>query len=431
MPNIQAIREKRHVTLGQIKALVAKAENDDRDFSDDEMRSYNELKKSVEMLDDQLQRAQFIADAERSMETDPNQPRRGNDGTFDQACRSFQVTRAIAAMVAPGEVDAGREIEVSREIARRSGRSPSGIFVPHTVFEERDVTAGGSGGNLVPTAHRAELMIDRLREALQVQQLGATILSGLVGDQDIPRLTGSATGYWVAEHGAVTESDHTFDSVSLQPKTVGAEVEYSRRMLINAVPSVEQLVRRDLASVLATEIDAKAISGDGTGNTPTGILSTSGIGDNASHGTDGGAPTWANVLAIINECAIDNALMGSLGWLTNPKVVKTMRGTVKVSSTDSVMIMETPDNLAGYPLRQTNQVPSDLTKGSGEDLSAIIFGNWADLLIGYWSAVDILVNPYHTDVYSKGGVKINALQDCDIAVRHPESFSIADDIVTS
>lgn len=422
--NIQAIREQRSTVVTEMRALTQMAEQESRDLTDEESGKFDGLRGQLTSLDSKLERAQVIADAERSMAIDPDQPRRGNDGDFDTACRNFSVTKAIAQQLAPSEVDAGRELEISQELARRSGSSPSGILVPHQVFlEKRDVLTSGSGGSLVPEQHRADLMIDRLRASLQVQGLGATMLNGLVGTQDIPRLTGSATGYWVAEHGAVTGSDHTYDDVNLAPKTVGAEVEYSRRMLINAVPSVEQLVRSDLANVLATAIDHAAINADGTGNTPNGILNTSGI----NSVTFGGAPSWDKVLEFISLVGADNALMGSLGWLTNPHAVKTLRSTVKVASTDSVMLMESAADLAGYPLRQSTNVPGDPTSSPLVD-STVIFGNWSDLLIGYWSSVDILVNPYHSDVYSKGGVKINALQDCDIAVRHPESFAAATDM---
>lgn len=434
--NIQEIREQRAAVIANMRALENTAEREDRDLSDDELRRFDEGKAKLATFDKRLERAELLAAAERSMDVDRNSPRAGHDGTFEEACRSFQVTRAIAAMIAPGEVDGGREFELSAEIARRSGRKPTGLYVPHEVFlERRDVLTSGSGGNLVPTQHRADLFVDRLRASLQVQALGATVLNGLVGDQDIPRLTGSATGYWVAEHGAITESNHTFDTVSLSPQTVGAEVEYSRRMLINAVPAVEALVRGDLANVLATEIDAKAIAGDGTGNTPTGVLNTSGV-TWVALGTNGDNMTYERALEVISTVSSDNALGGSLGWLTHPKLVKVMRHTPRIfGATDTTpataftpsdnpsFVMNSPDDLAGYTLRQSTQVPINLTKGTGTDLSAAIFGNWSDLLIGYWSAVDILVNPYHSDVYSKGGVKINALQDVDIAVRHPESFS--------
>ena len=194
-------------------------------------------------------------------------------------------------------------------------------------------------------------------------------------------------------------------------------------MLINAVPSVERLVRNDLANIVATAIDDKAVNGDGTSNTPTGVLNVSGIGSVSF----AGAPTWAGVLEHISNIEANNADMGSLGWLTNPYAVKKMRSTVRVGSTDSRMIQDEPNSLAGYALRASTQIDGDTTTSPLVD-GTLIFANWADLLVGYWSSVDILVNPYHTTVYSKGGVLINALQDCDIAVRHKESFCASTDM---
>lgn len=62
-------------------------------------------------------------------------------------------------------------------------------------------------------------------------------------------------------------------------------------------------------------------------------------------------------------------------------------------------------------------------------MSAVIYGAWSDLFIAYWSGVDVLVNPYHQDVASKGGVLIHAFLDADIAPRHPESFAAIADAV--
>jgi hypothetical protein len=58
----------------------------------------------------------------------------------------------------------------------------------------------------------------------------------------------------------------------------------------------------------------------------------------------------------------------------------------------------------------------------------LIFADWSSLLVGYWSGVDVLVNPYADSVYSKGGVLINAFQDVDVAVRHAESFCASTDM---
>jgi hypothetical protein len=44
------------------------------------------------------------------------------------------------------------------------------------------------------------------------------------------------------------------------------------------------------------------------------------------------------------------------------------------------------------------------------------------MLIGLWSALDILVNPYEATAYSKGNVMVRALATADIALRNPQAF---------
>ena len=76
----------------------------------------------------------------------------------------------------------------------------------------------------------------------------------------------------------------------------------------------------------------------------------------------------------------------------------------------------------------SNNVPSNGTKGSGTGLSSVIYGNFADLLIGMWGALEILVDPYDSN-FAKGSVSVRAMQTLDIAVRHPESFAVMSDAI--
>ena len=167
---------------------------------------------------------------------------------------------------------------------------------------------------------------------------------------------------------------------------------------------------------------------------PVGVLRTSGVTDVAG-GAAGLAPTWANILLTIAGVAGANALEGSLGFLTNAKTTGKMSSVLKsTADTSSSFILESPGSttLAGYPLVMSNLVPSNLVKGaSGTVCSALIFGNWADLIIGYWSAFDLLVNPYESTAYSKGNVQVRAMATCDVAVRQPKSFAKIADILTT
>ena len=52
------------------------------------------------------------------------------------------------------------------------------------------------------------------------------------------------------------------------------------------------------------------------------------------------------------------------------------------------------------PVQFTNQAPSNL--GAGTNEHALAYGDWADFLIGIWSQLDVLVNPYAETAYSQG-----------------------------
>ena len=213
----------------------------------------------------------------------------------------------------------------------------------------------------------------------------------------------------------------------MSPKTVGAYVDISRKLMIQSSPTAEQIFRNDMVAQLGTAVDSVGINGGGS-NEPTGILQTSGIGSVAL-GTNGAAPTWASVVDLIKEIAIDNAEQGSLAFLTSPAGAAKMRSTVRVSSTDSKMILPDSGELFGYPIISSSLVPSDLTKGTGSNLSAMIFGNFNDLVVGEWGSLDVLLDPYTGS--STGAMRVTAFLDCDIAVRHAESFAAIQDMVTS
>ncbi len=232
--------------------------------------------------------------------------------------------------------------------------------------------------------------------------------------------TGSSTAQWVDEDGSITETDGAFGDVNLSPKTVGAMTSYSRRTLINAVPSIEAIVRNDLSSVIANAIDYQAMFGDGTGNTPTGIANTSNV-NSATLAT----PSWAQVLAFISAIESDDADMAAMGWAMHPRAVAVLRATTKVSSDAGAgFLMEGPNSMAGYAAAKSSAVP---VEGSPET-TTVLFGAWSQLLIGYWSGTDILVNPYESTAYAKGRVKVRVMRDCDVQVRHPESFAKAADL---
>lgn len=353
-------------------------------------------------------------------------------GMTDNEVRQFSMVRAMNALANPTDrraMEAAKfEFECSAAALEKTKRDTRGILIPVDVLK-RDLSVGTAtaGGNTVATDLLAGSFIDLLRNRAVLMQMGTT-LTDLNGNIAIPRMTGGATAYWVGEGVDATESQQAFDQVTLTPKTVAAFTEFTRKLLLQSSMDVEALVRRDLATVLALAIDQAGINGSGSGAEPRGILNVSGIGAVVG-GTNGAAPDWAKMVDLETQVAADNADIGNLQYLTNTKVRGKLKTTEKATGT-AQFIWEQGNMVNGYNVAVSNQVPSNLTKGTASGIcSAAIFGNFADLLIGMWGGLDIQVNPYSLD--KSGGVRITAFQDVDIAVRHPESFSAFTDILTS
>lgn len=351
-------------------------------------------------------------------------------GMSEKEVKSYSIVRAIHAAASGNWKLAGLEREASLAVAERAGKEAQGFYVPYDI-QRRDLTVGTAtaGGHTVATNLLAQSFIDLLRNKMVTQSLGAQTLSGLVGNIAIPRQTSGATAYWVAESGAPTESQQAFDQVAMTPKTVGAYTDISRKLLLQSSIDVEAFVRNDLATVLALAMDLAGINGSGSSNQPTGILNTSGIGSVAG-GTNGLAPAWSHVVNLESAVANVNADVGTLAYLTNTKVRGILKQTQKASNLPFIYGEGSENPLNGYKCGISNQVPSNLTKGTANGVcSALIFGNFADLIYGLWGVLDVLVDPYTAS--TSGTVRVVTLQDMDVAVRHAQSFAAMVDALTS
>lgn len=339
--------------------------------------------------------------------------------------------RAVAAQIPGVSVDAGFEREVSQELSRSLKRKPAGVYVPIQVGQRAPISKGGTGGNLVGAEHMGHEFVDVLRAESRVIGLGARVINQLQADLEIPRKTGGSNTFWVTEGSDVGEGGATFDNITMAPRSVGCYQDLTRKMVLQGSPESEQLIRDDLAQSIATEIDRVVIGGSGVGEEPPGILNLGGVGL-VSVGANGGDPTWAHIVELLSAVSGSNAESGRLAYLTNSAVRGKLLRTEKFANTGFTVWEpgSAPDSamMAGFPAAVSNNVPADLTKGTGTNLSAILFGNFADILIGHWGVLDVLVDPYTLGL--SGGVRIRAMMDVDIALRHPESFAVITDAGT-
>ncbi len=356
--------------------------------------------------------------------------------------REYSLARMIRAQATNDWSDAGFEREMSDEVQRRTGRAARGVYVPDFAWRAGAMATAATGAvgdenvvdNFIPTVHRGDMFIEALRAKQVMANLGVTFMGGLTNRIKMPKFSAGATAAFVEELGAVADQSQTDAGVTLQPRTMGAYVDISRLALKESVPALDQIVQDDLLRAAADLIESAAISGSGSGGAPTGILNNGDVGNvDISSGTDVAALTWADLTDLVKTVEDADGIINAqtLGWLSNPKVKAKMANTVKVSSTDSIMLLNDPWNsIYGYRAEFTSNVPSNLNPGDGgTDASALIFGDFSQLIVGLFGGADIMID--ETTGGLAGTTRIILHQDVDIAIRNGASFAKTDEVSTA
>ena len=331
-------------------------------------------------------------------------------GLDQKEIKRFSFLRALNALANPTDRQAQEaaafEREVSDAASKKYEKPANGILVPNEVLT-RDLNVGTAtaGGNLVPTELLAGSFIDILRKRMAVMATNPTMLTGLSGNVSIPRMTSTSTAYFVGESGAPTESQQAFDQVNMTPKTIGAFVDYSRRLLLQSSIDVETMIRDDIAKVIATKLDNAAIYGSGSSNEPLGIKDTTGVGTSTI--TTFG--TFAEYIALETDVAAANADVANMFYLINASARGALKSTEKATNTGQFVFENGEIN--GYPAIVSNQLANN----------DVLFGDFSQFVIGMWSGLDLTVDPYANA--TSGSVRIIALQDVDFAVKQPTAFS--------
>ena len=350
----------------------------------------------------------------------------------------FSFKRAMS-MAITGRRD-GVEAEFSSigsEEFQRSGVSVSAhsIKIPSEVFK-RDMsatggTSGSEGGVNVQTSVGS--IIDVLLPKTVLRGLGVQQLSGLVGNLDMPTASTVPSAGWNTENGSATEKSPTFSKITFSPKRLAAYIQVSNQLMLQSSNSIDAYVRNWLLNAMAQSLESAAIKGGGS-NEPVGIISNSSVnvtfaGGATSNSTNanGIAPVWADVINLMK--AIENSNGTMINYLTNPKVKAALQTIPRQSSgVEGNFIWPAGANeLNGYGAATTTLVPSNLSKGSSSSLSALIAGDFSQMMVANWGGLELTVDPYSGATAGLTNVVLNAYMDVNLL--QPTAFAVCKDIV--
>jgi len=458
MKTLEQMQERYADLQDEFDSIYNSAEEEKRAYSDEEKTRMKELTKTMDSLEAEIKDAKAI-EQRRMRNIEAKQRSNGDTRRFVEkhneeakSVKRYSLLKAIRSQLQNGQKLDGIELEMHQEAEREARQSNitnlSGIGLPSFFLRfqnsahndeaaKRAMTVGTdtAGGHSVDTELRG--LIPFLRPRLAVEAMGATTLTGLSSNIDFPRVTSTTSATWEGETDANADSQPALDKVQMTPHRLGANTPISKQLIIQSSLDVEAMVRRQLERAIAEALDYAAINGDATGNPlqPDGILNIAGI-NTVAIDTNGGALTWAHIVDMETQVATDNADFGRLGYLTTPGVRGALKGTEKATNTGQFVWSDGPmpaansprmDMVNGYRAMVSTQVPSDLTKGSGTALHAVLFGNFEELLIGQWGGLDLVIDPYSLKKNAQLEMTVNTWWD--IAVRHAPSFCAIKDAV--
>lgn len=418
MKRSDELKQKRAGLLEEIQPLTQKAE-----LNAEEQKAFDTKSAEVEQLDAAIADAERKeAFAKRAAELGGNYINK-NDGE-QKELKNYSFVKAIRMATGLDE-KSGLEYELHQDEKKRRdsfGLETNGIVVPERLLRNQVVGTPTSGGNMVQD--EPMYFYDELEAKLDLVQLGAHFITGLKGNLPMGSL-GTFTAAWLTETESLTIGTATSSKDTATPKRVAAGALLSKQWLTQTSMDVEKLVKDRLLNALAIALQTAAISGSGSGANPKGILNISGIGSVVAGDPDGAALTWADIVDLKTEVAKKNALIGAkLGYVTNSNVVGFMQQTLKNSGVAGFMMENGMVN--GYKTVESNLVPSNLTKGAGTNLSAMIFGAWEYLMMLLWGGLDLTTDPFTK--LDTAQIRIIANQFADVQVEQPEYFAAIKDI---
>ena len=324
--------------------------------------------------------------------------------------RTFNVANILRAEMTGDYSNAGFEREKSQEAARNYPSAPRGIVVPtEAILGRASITSTGNASGAVTTDLNAGMFIDRLRPQSSVMAAGATVMSGLSRNFSVPKLAADTSAQWLAEGAGVTESALDIGSISMSMKRVSASQSFTREALLQAQPNLDDLVRRNISTVLSQAIDLAGLEGTGANGQPTGILNTPGVNTLTAAGN---TVTRAEALAALAAIEADNIDTANAVFIVNPNDYARIAQTI-VDAGSGKFVIDAPDNtILGRRVLQTTKA----TEGN------VYLGVFEHLLVAMFGGVDLVVDPYTNAASAKIGITSHMM--ADVNVRHPQAFNL-------
>jgi HK97 family phage major capsid protein len=430
----KAIKEERATKYDALDALNQKRKAEKRDFTEDEVTQFEGLETEISDLNAELRtvEAQERADAIQAARAAGSPVNRGFSETDEKDMRKYSLRKALVSLSSRTALD-GIEKEMheegEKEMREAGLAGEGGLVIPNhmmiRMFSKRATATGGTNGDQggLTIEELVQGYVETLRERSLALQLGAEFLTGLTANFSIPRENAVYVPAFNTENGDAVVSNLTWKEAAFAPKRATGFVDVSRQLLIQSAVGIEGRLRNQILQGHAELLDQVMFSGGGT-NQPSGILADADVTGPAV-GVNGGALTKALVDQLIQVIEEAKAWNDNTRFVTSPIGKKHMKN-VKLDDGSGKFLWAEGNLVDGIQAFATTHVPKNLVKGSGENLTALIGGDFRALMGAQWGGTEIIVDPYTQA--GKGMIRFVPAQYVDVHVIDPNKFKVIKDV---
>lgn len=363
-----------------------------RDLNEAEQNEINSIKKEIEILNDEQRKI------ENSLEDNKNNTEIQINKSMIKEFRLIGAINDVANNRSLNDA-ANAVINEGAQEMRKSGLSYGGqIQLP--VESRSAITVTSEGEDVVTTDFTS--ILEPLRAKNVLIQAGAKYLGNLVGDVQVPIMAGGNVS-WEGESASASDGAPTFSHVKLTPKRLTAYVDISKQFLVQDSLDAENMIKADIVNAINSKLESTILgTASGTTTKPEGIFYSA----NA-------LPTVSGFSDICDfESDVEDAnVLGECKYVMSNKAKAALRGMAK--GTKSTQLVWENGTVDGTPALNTSNV-------SG---TCIAYGDWSNLVIGQWGAIDLTVDPYTKAAQGQVRLVINAYFDAKVV--RPNTIVVA------
>jgi len=399
MKRSEELKIKKGEKVARMQALTDAAKADSqRALTATETTEFDNLRSEVEALNAEIERAHFLEVNNPPAEQRANEQPAGTFQIKREAVKVYSVGKAIREFMVNGAASlTGVEAEQHQELGRNI--SSTGLLVP---YGQRSASVN----NATTNAAQVDVVIDPNLSIIGYEplynQMRLTIKNNHAGAIKLGKKTHDVAGKYAESTEIVAESNVP-SFVTMVPSRYGITDSFTKELLAQENPAVQAAIVADMIKGCDRKLTADVYA-----------VALAAAGEVAA-----GAITEAGFNAMAAAVDMDGAFAMDRGSFFAAK------GLAIDSGSGLRLAKNGPRNGLGVchdgvPLYYSNLFDDGAAK------QYIIYGAWAELWLGFWGGLEILIDPYTRGRFGEIVMTVNKLA-CPI-VRNSGAFKKSPDL---